>query len=162
PRASLCQPLYPFRLWPITLRGGTVTFPRIQPLGDSTAVIAFGDEIDQTVNRRVHSFASVLDTDRLNGVIEWLPTYSALTVFYDPFTLNYDEVAHWLSTCANRAADLFSESANQPSSPPRSVEVPTHYGGEFGPDLAFVAQYHDLSQDDVIRIHSSDIYQVYM
>ena len=139
-----------------------VTFPRIQPLGDSAAVIVFGDEIDRTVNRRVHSLASALDADRLEGVIEWLPTYAALTVFYEPLILNYDEVAYWLSACANRAADLCSKSADPPSSPPRLVEVPTYYGGEFGPDLAFVAQYHDSSQDDVIRIHSGAIYQVYM
>lgn len=142
--------------------GGMATSPHVQPLGDSAALIELGDEINQAVNRHVHSLASVLRAHPLEGVIEWLPTYVALTVFYDPLIRSYDEVARWLRECANKSADIFSTPENQPSYPPRTIEVPTHYGDEFGPDLTFVAQYHGLSQDEVIRIHSGVIYQVFM
>jgi KipI family sensor histidine kinase inhibitor len=132
-----------------------VTFPRIQPLGDSATLIEFSDEIDLMVNRRVHALASLLEVDRLEGIIEWLPTYAALTVFYDPLILSYDKVAQWLRACAERTADQVSRT-------PRTIEVPTHYDNEFGPDLDFVAQYHDLSPVEVVRIHSGDTYQVFM
>ena len=42
------------------------------------------------------------------------------------------------------------------------VEVPTVYGGEFGPDLSFVASHNHLSEDEVISIHSGTDYLVYM
>ena len=42
------------------------------------------------------------------------------------------------------------------------VEVPTVYGGEFGPDLSFVASHNHLSEDEVIAIHSGTDYLVYM
>src|SRR5262249_50291792 len=45
---------------------------------------------------------------------------------------------------------------------PRVIEVPTIYGGEFGPDLDFVAQYHNLTPEEVIRIHSERDYRVFM
>jgi KipI family sensor histidine kinase inhibitor len=45
---------------------------------------------------------------------------------------------------------------------PRRVEIPTIYGGEYGPDLDFVAQYHHLTPAEVIRIHSGVDYPVYM
>ena len=42
------------------------------------------------------------------------------------------------------------------------VEVPTVYGGEFGPDLSFVATHNHLSEDEVVSIHSGTDYLVYM
>jgi inhibitor of KinA len=44
----------------------------------------------------------------------------------------------------------------------RRVEIPTSYGGEFGPDLDFVASHNGLTSEEVIRIHSSQDYLVYM
>ncbi len=46
--------------------------------------------------------------------------------------------------------------------PPRTVEIPVCYGGEFGEDLAFVAEHADLTPDEVIEIHSGAEYLVYM
>jgi KipI family sensor histidine kinase inhibitor len=42
------------------------------------------------------------------------------------------------------------------------IEVPTVYGGEFGPDLAFVASHSRLSEAEVVQIHSGTDYLVYM
>ena len=42
------------------------------------------------------------------------------------------------------------------------VEIPTVYGGEFGPDLGFVASHNHLTEADVVRIHSGTDYLVYM
>ena len=33
---------------------------------------------------------------------------------------------------------------------PRFVEIPTCYGGDLGPDLAFVAEHNGLTPDDVV------------
>jgi inhibitor of KinA len=132
-----------------------VTFPRVKPLGDSATLIEFSDEIDLAVNWRVYALATMLEADRVEGIIEWLPTYAALTVFYDPLILSYDKVAQWLTEHADRTA-------GQSSINSRSIEVPTHYGNEFGPDLDFVAQYHCLSPEEVVRIHCSTTYQVFM
>ncbi len=44
----------------------------------------------------------------------------------------------------------------------RTVSIPVCYGGEFGPDLEYVARHNDLTTDEVIHIHSSGEYLVYM
>src|SRR5437016_1352491 len=123
------------------------TFPRIQPLGDSAAVIEFGDQISLEINRSVHTLASRLEDQPPAGIVEWLPTYAALTVYYDPLMLSYNDVERWL---ARHAQNLVSDQNRQLS----VIEVPVVYGGEFGPDLDFVAQSHDLTTDEVIRIHT--------
>jgi KipI family sensor histidine kinase inhibitor len=45
---------------------------------------------------------------------------------------------------------------------PRQVEVPVRYGGEYGPDLDFVASHSGLPVEDVIRIHAERIYTIFM
>jgi KipI family sensor histidine kinase inhibitor len=42
------------------------------------------------------------------------------------------------------------------------VEIPTFYGGTYGPDIEFVAAHSGLSVDDVIARHSEMTYTVYM
>jgi inhibitor of KinA len=46
--------------------------------------------------------------------------------------------------------------------PGRERVVPVCYGGEFGPDLEFVAKHNGLTEQEVIQIHSSGEYLVYM
>jgi KipI family sensor histidine kinase inhibitor len=40
------------------------------------------------------------------------------------------------------------------------IDIPVHYGGNFGPDLAELAQYHNLSEREVVQIHSEAHYTV--
>ena len=43
--------------------------PRIVPLGDAALLIQLGDEIDITINQRVHALASILDASPIEGFI---------------------------------------------------------------------------------------------
>ena len=44
----------------------------------------------------------------------------------------------------------------------RTVEIPVCYGGDYGPDLEFVAQHNSLTEEKVVAIHSAADYLVYM
>ena len=44
----------------------------------------------------------------------------------------------------------------------RLVEVPVCYGGDYGPDLAFVAQHAGLTEQQVIDIHCGRDYRIFM
>lgn len=44
----------------------------------------------------------------------------------------------------------------------RTVEIPVCYGGSFGPDLEEVARINGLTPEEVIEIHTSGEYLVYM
>src|SRR5574341_862216 len=94
---------------------------------------------------RSFSFANVRKT-RWSG---------SLLIRYDPLVLDYNVVLRWVRT---RLAQAQAAESIQT----RRVEVPTIYGGEHGPDLEWVAQQCNVSQDEVIRIHSRTEYTVYM
>jgi KipI family sensor histidine kinase inhibitor len=84
-----------------------------------------------------------------------VPTYRSLLVHYDPLRLSHRDLVDFVRTILRKGEEY-------PLPEPRMVEIPTLYGVEFGPDLPFVAEYNGLSIDEVIRIHSSTVYPVYM
>ncbi len=129
--------------------------PKIVPLGDSALLVQLGDEIDLTINQRVHALAVLIDKSPIEGIIETVPAYGTLLIHYDPLTLEYSKANQWVKSKLEQIRD--SESRK-----PRRIEVPVKYGSEHGPDLESVAAYHNLQVEDVIRIHSERIYTVYM
>lgn len=129
-----------------------MTEPHIQPVGDSALVVTFGEEISLDINRRVQALVRLVARERLAGIEECVPTYSTLLVHYDPLQWRYAQVRNWL-------AGQVREAESSPVEPPRRIEIPTRYDG---PDLEFVARHHHLAIEDVIRIHSSGEYLVYM
>ena len=129
--------------------------PMIFPLGDSALLVQLGDEIELATNRRVHALAALVESSPLDGVIETIPAYATLLIKYDPLLLTYHDLRRWvrLKLDQTEAAVLRK---------PRLIEVPVHYGGEYGIDLESVAAYHQLQAEDVVRIHSRQTYTVYM
>ena len=127
----------------------------IVPLGDSSVLVQLGDEINLTINRRVHALANLIITSSMQGIVEIVPAYAALLVHYDPLLLSFTQMKAYLRT-------QISQMEESESRKPRQISVPVKYGGEKGPDLESVASYLGLRVEDVIRIHSEKIYTVYM
>jgi len=130
-------------------------WPRYTPVGDSALLVEFGDQIDEAINRRVRALAQALARASTPGLGEAVPSYRSLLVHYDPLCLDYRKVERWVRKQVRQTAAV-------PLPEPRLVEIPTVYGGEFGPDLGFVAEHNGLSTQEVIRIHSRASYPVYM
>ena len=130
--------------------------PTISPVGDRAISIDFGQVIDPTINRHIRQTIERIKELQLEGIIELVPTYCALLVEYDAMLYSYSEICNIIEpTLEEGMANTINELVTV-------VEVPTVYGGEFGPDLSFVASHNHLSEDEVISIHSGTDYLVYM
>ena len=55
----------------------------LSPLGDSAVVVALGPGLDETALRRVRALAEALDRDRPAGVVDVVPVFASVMVFYD-------------------------------------------------------------------------------
>ena len=130
--------------------------PTISPVGDRAISIDFGQVIDPKINRHIRQTIERIKALQLEGIIELVPTYCALLVEYDAMQYSYSEICNIIEpTLDEGMTDTTNELVTV-------VEVPTVYGGEFGPDLSFVASHNHLSEDEVISIHSGTDYLVYM
>jgi KipI family sensor histidine kinase inhibitor len=132
--------------------------PRITAFGDAALVIVLGDEIDPAVNDRAHRIAAAIRQlardDRRFG--QPIPAYATVLVPIDP-RAKADEIAPHLEDMVSVA-----EASTEPPPAPRRHEIPTRYGGEDGPDLDELAAMHGLRPADVVELHASVDYRVYM
>jgi inhibitor of KinA len=128
---------------------------RIRPVGDRGLLAEYGDAIAPEINRKVRMIATALEQERPVGMVEVIPTYRSLLIIYDPMKTAPDHLEQVIEALELRLDKILIPQ-------PRIVEVPVLYGGEWGPDIEFVAQYAGLTVEDVIRIHSGTQYQIYM
>ena len=61
-----------------------------------------------------------------------------------------------------RLAELYGNLEDADLGASKVVEIPTLYGGEYGPDIEFVATHTNLTEAEVIEVHTSADYLVYM
>ena len=126
-----------------------------QPLGDGAVRVQFGTAIAPETDARIRRFCRALEQPPIPGVIEWVPAYTTIAVFYEPWVRCYAEM------CALLRERL--EGAKDSALPPtRLIQIPVRYGGADGPDLEDVAAYHGLTPADVIAVHASPTYLVHM
>ena len=123
--------------------------------GDSAVTVEFGNTISPEINRKIRAFKIALERAQIEGIIETVPTYRSLLVCYRPEVIRYGALTE-------RLKEVLSSSDSIQIPPPSVVEIPVLYGGEMGPDLAHVAECHGLTKEEVIKIHTSRDYLIYM
>jgi inhibitor of KinA len=135
----------------------------LTPLGDRALLITLGDSIDETTHRLVRAVCARLIARALPGFVELIPAYASVAVHYDPAAVpngNGETVPYERFSAAVAAA--LADLGDEELPPPRRVEIPVCYGGQYGPDLDDLAREHGLTADDVVRLHSGATYRVYM
>lgn len=126
----------------------------------------FGSTISPEIHCKVKVLADYLETHPFAGMIEYVISYTSLAVYYNPFVVKkhagkyksdsaLEITAAYIRSCMEQLADVRKETA-------RVVQIPVCYGGEYGPDIDYVAQYNHLSVEEVIAIHTEPEYLVYM
>lgn len=167
----------------------TWTEEMLSPISESGIMIRCGDMISDEVHQRVMSVCSMLEQEHLHipGIIEAVPSFASVTLFYDPYLLmefmssKLDSTSRTIEIDGSNQSTRAVASATSPyiylrnlllsslqelqSAAPkqaRAVTIPVCYGGEFGPDLEYVASVHALTPDEVIAIHTAGEYLVHM
>jgi inhibitor of KinA len=142
----------------------------MKPLGDSALIVQLGEGISPSIHELVRNLSALLNNHPFEGFIESVPAYNNLTIYYNPVVVHHSQinmlVHHHPSTPFHKVSALMNELVQQVGDneffEARVVTIPVLYGGEFGPDLEYVAKYHGLSAEEVIQIHSEGDYLVYM
>lgn len=132
-----------------------VDFPSFVPQGDAGVLVRLGSGSDPALNARVRALRLSLQAGPIAGVREVLGAYATLLVQIDPTKTDFATVEAWVREGIAR----LDPSALPPG---RVIEVPVVYGGEHGPDLAYVAEHTGLTPAEVIRRHAAGLYLCYV
>lgn len=128
----------------------------IQVYGDRGMRIALGNSISKETNEKIRSLSALIQEENIEGVLEWIPTYTAVSIFYDPVKTTFE-------TLSERIRDLYENISHVAIPPADVVTIPVCYGGkDFGPDLATVASHNKRTEEEVINIHTGTDYLIYM
>ncbi|HEV8197872.1 MAG TPA: carboxyltransferase domain-containing protein, partial [Gemmatimonadales bacterium] len=126
--------------------------PQVVPLGDAAWTVVLGESVDLELHRRVTVLAERIRTGAAAGVLEIVPAYATVTVFFDPVTADPDAMRERLLELAE---DGLPASALPVPSSSTLVTIPVRYDG---PDLAYVARETGLTEREVIRLHAEPEY----
>ena len=129
--------------------------PKFLAAGDRAIVIELGDEISIECNRRVHSLHKAISRADIPGVVDIIPTYRSILVEYDATQVSFADIKSLLVNIGDGSADASEDDATV-------IHLPVLYGGEYGPDLEFVARNAGMNTGEVIDLHSGTDYPVYM
>lgn len=66
---------------------------RLVPLGDSAITVEFGHEIDPHINACVIAFATTVAQQEWKSILDIVPTYRSVTIYFDPLHWNISALA---------------------------------------------------------------------
>ena len=128
---------------------------RIVSAGDSALVVEFEERIDPSINARAIQLADALQAAGLAGVLDIVPTFRSVAIYFDPLHTDGDALHARVETEAAKPASG-PDAAHDP------VRIPVCYGGELGPDLAAVAAFSGLDEAEVVAAHTARTYRAFM
>jgi inhibitor of KinA len=123
--------------------------------GDRALVVEFGDSIEEGINSKIRSLTLAIEREGILGIIETIPTYRSLMVIYEPMIIELGQLIDIVKSIEIKIDEMKLPQA-------KVIEIPTLYGGKYGPDIDFVASHNKISSDEVIKIHTSPEYLIYM
>ncbi|SEP89540.1 inhibitor of KinA [Virgibacillus subterraneus] len=127
----------------------------LHAIGDSAVKVDFADGVSPELNREIQLFCSKIGCAAIPGIVEWVPAFDSVTIYYRPQCLNYTEVCDKIYQINRMNIDRIECKS-------RLISIPIVYGGKYGPDLGRVAESNNLSENEIIRIHCEQEYLVYM
>lgn len=123
--------------------------------GDCGISVEFGNEISPDINKKIRAFKIAIEKSGIEGIVETIPTYRSLLVQYKPEQIGFKELT-------KRFEGLMGSLGSIEIPPPSVIEIPVLYGGEMGPDIENVAEHNHKTVEEVIDIHTSKEYLIYM
>jgi KipI family sensor histidine kinase inhibitor len=124
-------------------------------MGDRGLLLEFGDGISREINEKVRRMALAIQAEAIEGIVETVPTYRSLLIIYNPLILSVEGLGRRLIQIEEGLQQI-------PLPEPKLTRVPVVYGGIYGPDLEEVAKYRQISPQEVIQLHCSTPYLIYM
>lgn len=137
---------------------------RIFPISESALTIELGNEISPELNARVIAIARHFEDHPFPGLIEAVPAYASVSLFYDLETVRRafsDEKTAFtaVSEIAKQATESVTE---KETNEPRLVEIPMIISKDASPDLEVISDRSGIDADEVIDVFLARTYRVFM
>lgn len=130
--------------------------------GDHALTFSFGDSMDTAVNEFVLQLFDRYKNFPWPGIKDCIPAYTTLTFVYDAFYF-LSRKMNPLDTIQQLVDEaLIPDAVTHNKKTTALIRIPVCYETFCGPDLASLAALKEISTDELIELHSSVTYRVFM
>lgn len=110
--------------------------------------------IDVDILENINLFRHKINLDMGEYVLETVPAYNSLSVFFDTSRIKYSSVVKDLK-------EIYESKDHKLITAYKLWKIPVCYDDKFGLDLGEMAKGKNISKEKLIEMHSSQIYDVY-
>lgn len=128
---------------------------RVRSAGDAALVLELPARLDEQISARVVAAAEEMRARCGAELKDAVVGYHTLTVYFDPLAVD----AAWME---DQLREVAADTSGARHTGGALLDIPVCYGGACGPDLADVAATAGCSEQDVIELHASREYRVFV
>lgn len=125
-----------------------------KPLGSIAVLINWPKAINKDILKNIHLFKHKIQVDMGEYVLETVPAYNSLTVFFDTSKIKYSSVVKDLK-------EIYTSKDQKLLTANKIWKIPVCYDDEFALDLGLLAKSKKLTKKKIITMHTEPLYDVY-
>jgi inhibitor of KinA len=134
----------------------------ISNCGDHAITVELGDAIDPVTHQQIIALFQQLSNANIIGIKDIIPAYTTITVVYDIAAIKKATDTAACKYISEQIEKAISECAWKNESSTREISIPVCYDISLGIDLPEMSKQKNISIEEIISIHTSATYNVYM
>jgi len=127
---------------------------KYKPLGSIAVLVEWPKQIDREILKNIIQFKYKINVDMGEYVLETVPAYNSLAVFFDTGKIKYSSVVKDLK-------EVYGSKDQKLLRAYKLWKIPVCYDDKYGVDLDHLAEDKKLTKENIIKLHSSAVYDVY-
>lgn len=127
---------------------------KYKPLGSIAVLVEWPKSIEPDILKNISIFRYKIELDMGEYVLETVPAYNSLTVFFDTTKTKYSSVVTDLK-------EIYESKDQKLITANKIWKIPVCYDEKFGLDLNLISKEKKLTKDRIIALHSEALYDVY-
>ena len=144
-----------------------LTFNDLQffQISENAISLEFGFDINEVTLSRITGLNQCVKRNPFVGLLSTIPAYTTLTLYFNPVGLMNDASLKGSTTLDKISRYIKSiniETKNDQQTHNQIIQIPVCYDSAFGFDLQELSSFYQLKKEEIIDIHSSAVYTVYM
>ena len=141
---------------------------QVHHLGDHAIVFVLPAIMHESIIAEIMQFNLFIESKKINGIKDRIPSYHSLTIIYDILLLQKTMLESFTSMDIIEFGNkLLAEFLDEPTLEKENkleneiIKIPVCYDIDFGIDLKIISESKKINMDEIIKIHTSTIYNVY-
>lgn len=125
-------------------------------INEQTVMIYFDNDISESTYQQVQATVEYIKNQNHSEITDIIPSYRAILLYFNNKKVKGNELLEnlELNRLQNHSVSI--------SGAKKIINIPVLYGNNYGPDLSEVAEHNQLTESEVIQIHTQHPYLIYM